>query len=82
MTMALRDPSCCANIIAVDNAPVDAALSGDFPRYVQGMKKVEEAKVSSQKEADQILEPFAKVRYLSPAIILKRDKHGRETSLV
>jgi hypothetical protein len=82
MTMALRDPSCCANIIAVDNAPVDAALSGDFPRYVQGMKKVEEAKVSSQKEADQILEPFAKVCYLSPAIILKRDKHGRETSLV
>lgn len=62
MTMALRDPNCCSNIIAVDNAPVDAALASDFPRYVEGMRKVEEAKVKSQKEADQILEPYAKVR--------------------
>jgi pimeloyl-ACP methyl ester carboxylesterase len=61
MTMALRDPSCCANIIAVDNAPVDAALASDFPRYVEGMRKVEDAKVKSQKEADGILEPYAKV---------------------
>ena len=60
MTMALRDPSCCANIIAVDNAPVDAALTSDFPRYVEGMRKVEERRVNSQKEADQILEPYAK----------------------
>lgn len=60
MTMALRDPNCCDNIIAVDNAPVDAALLSDFPKYVEGMKKVEAAKVRSQKEADKILEPFAK----------------------
>jgi pimeloyl-ACP methyl ester carboxylesterase len=60
MTMALRDPNCCDNIIAVDNAPVDAALLSDFPKYVEGMKKVEAAKVQSQKEADKILEPFAK----------------------
>lgn len=59
MTMALRDPNCCANIIAVDNAPVDAALLSDFPRYVEGMRRVEAKGVQSQKEADQILEPFA-----------------------
>jgi pimeloyl-ACP methyl ester carboxylesterase len=69
MTMALRDPSCCSNIIAVDNAPVDAALTSDFPRYVEGMRKVEEAKVKSQKEADQILEPFAKV-YFSKVLVM------------
>lgn len=63
MTMALRNPDCCADIIAVDNAPVDAALASDFPRYVEGMRKVEEAKVKSQKEADLILEPYAKVRH-------------------
>lgn len=62
MTMALKDPNCCANIIAVDNAPVDAALASDFPRYVEGMRRVEDAKVTSQKEADGILQPFAKVR--------------------
>jgi pimeloyl-ACP methyl ester carboxylesterase len=60
MTMALSDPSCCANIIAVDNAPVDAALASDFPRYVEGMRKTEEGKPMSQKEADAIMEPFAK----------------------
>ncbi|KAF2261034.1 alpha/beta-hydrolase [Lojkania enalia] len=60
MTVALRNPDCCQNIIAVDNAPVDAALSSDFPKYVEGMRKIEEAKVKSQKEADEILQPYAK----------------------
>ncbi|KAF2680142.1 alpha/beta-hydrolase [Lentithecium fluviatile CBS 122367] len=60
MTMALRDPSCCADIIAVDNAPVDAALASDFPRYVEGMRKAEEAMPMSQKDADAIMEPYAK----------------------
>ncbi|KAF2474414.1 alpha/beta-hydrolase [Lindgomyces ingoldianus] len=60
MTMALRDPDCCANIIAVDNAPVDAALTSDFPRYVEGMRRVEEAKLMDLKEADEMLEPYAK----------------------
>ncbi|ORX98182.1 Alpha/Beta hydrolase protein [Clohesyomyces aquaticus] len=59
MTMALRDPSCCASIIAVDNAPVDAALTSDFPRYVEGMKRVEDARVMDNKSADKILEPYA-----------------------
>ncbi|CAA9958031.1 Mitochondrial hydrolase [Pyrenophora teres f. maculata] len=60
MTMALRNPDCCANIIPVDNAPVDAALSSDFPKYAEGMQHVEKAQPKSQKEADQLLEPYAK----------------------
>ncbi|KAF1957285.1 alpha/beta-hydrolase [Byssothecium circinans] len=60
MTMALQDPNCCANIVAVDNAPVDAALASDFPKYVEGMRRVEDAKCMSQKAADEILEPYAK----------------------
>ncbi|PSN59904.1 alpha/beta-hydrolase [Corynespora cassiicola Philippines] len=60
MTMALRDPSCCANIIAVDNAPVDAALASDFPRYVEGMQKIEKARVTSQRQADEILQAYVK----------------------
>jgi pimeloyl-ACP methyl ester carboxylesterase len=66
MTMALRNPDCCANIIAVDNAPVDAVLTSDFPRYVEGMRRVNEARVKTQKEADAIMEPYAKVRASSP----------------
>lgn len=60
MTMALRNPECCSSIIAVDNAPVDAALASDFPKYVEGMRRVEEAKPLSQKQADEILLPYAK----------------------
>jgi pimeloyl-ACP methyl ester carboxylesterase len=60
MTMALRNPDCCANIIPVDNAPVDAALSGDFPKYAEGMLHVEKAQPKSQKEADKLMEPYAK----------------------
>ncbi|KAF1933434.1 mitochondrial hydrolase [Didymella exigua CBS 183.55] len=60
MAMALRDPSCCANIISVDNSPVDAALSSDFPIYAEGMKKVEEVKPTSQKSADEVMQPYAK----------------------
>lgn len=59
MTMALRNPDCCANIIPVDNAPVDAALSSDFPKYAEGMQAVERAQPKSQKEADKILQPYA-----------------------
>jgi hypothetical protein len=62
MTVALREPDSCASIVAVDNAPVDAALTSDFPKFVMGMQKVEEAKVKTSKEADKILEPYAKVR--------------------
>ncbi|PVI02756.1 alpha/beta-hydrolase, partial [Periconia macrospinosa] len=60
MAMALQDPDCCANIVAVDNAPVDAALASDFPKYVEGMRKIESAKCTSQKAADEILTPYAK----------------------
>lgn len=60
MAMALRNPDCCANIIPVDNSPVDAALSSDFPKYAQGMQRVEAAKPVSQREADTLLEPYVK----------------------
>lgn len=60
MAIALRNPDSCANVVAVDNAPVDAALASDFPKYVEGMRKVEAAKPMSQKQADEILLPYAK----------------------
>jgi pimeloyl-ACP methyl ester carboxylesterase len=58
MTLALRSPSLIANIIPVDNAPVDAALKSDFGTYVKGMRKIEEARVTKQSEADDILRPL------------------------
>ena len=66
MALALQEPDLVANIISVDNAPVDARLGTDFARYIQGMKKIDEAGVTRQAEADKILEPYEKVRTYTP----------------
>lgn len=55
MALALRSPHMIKDIVSVDNAPVDAVLSTDFAKYVRAMKKIEDAGVKSQKEADEIL---------------------------
>ncbi len=61
MTLALCEPDLVANLIPVDNAPVDVRLESDFARYIQGMKRIDEAGVKRQAEADKILEPYEKV---------------------
>ncbi|RFU33880.1 hypothetical protein B7463_g2454, partial [Scytalidium lignicola] len=58
MTLALRSPDMVRDIVSVDNAPIDAALLGTFARYIQGMKKVEDAGVTRQGEADKILQDY------------------------
>ncbi|KAL3955224.1 hypothetical protein ACCO45_010787 [Purpureocillium lilacinum] len=58
MTLALRSPDAVANIVAVDNAPVDAALRNDFAHYIRGMEKIQSAGITRQAEADQILQKY------------------------
>ncbi|KAK3903344.1 Alpha/Beta hydrolase protein [Staphylotrichum tortipilum] len=60
MALALHEPDLIANLISVDNAPVDARIDSDFGRYIQGMKKIDEAGITRQAEADKILEPYEK----------------------
>ena len=61
MTLALRSPELVHNLVSVDNAPLDAALLSNFGRYIQGMKKVEDAGVTRQAEADRILQDYEEV---------------------
>ena len=61
MTLALRSPELVHNIVSVDNAPLDAALLSNFGKYIQGMKKVEDARVTRQAEADRILQDYEEV---------------------
>jgi pimeloyl-ACP methyl ester carboxylesterase len=61
LALALKEPELVSNLVAVDNAPVDARLESDFARYIQGMKKIDEAGVTRQAEADKILEGYEKV---------------------
>ncbi|KAJ5705289.1 hypothetical protein N7536_000978 [Penicillium majusculum] len=58
MAVALRAPERVSALIPVDNAPVNAALKSDFPKYVRGMQKIEAAKVSKQSDANKILEDY------------------------
>lgn len=58
MTVALRQRVPIANLISVDNGPVDAALKSDFAKYVKGMRRIEDAQTKKQSEADTILADY------------------------
>lgn len=58
MAVALRHKVEVGALIPVDNAPVDAALKSDFGKYVQGMRKIQDAQVTKQSEADAILSQY------------------------
>lgn len=60
LALALHEPDLVADLVAVDNAPVDVRLGSDFARYIQAMKKIDAADVTRQAEADKILEPYEK----------------------
>lgn len=61
MTVALRSPELVSALIPVDNAPVNAVLKSDFPKYVRGMQEIENAKVTKQSDANKILEAYEEV---------------------
>jgi len=58
MTLALKCPEIIHDIVSVDNAPLDAALLSNFGKYIQGMRKIEEAGVTRQAQADKILKEY------------------------
>ncbi|KAI5209004.1 alpha/beta-hydrolase [Aureobasidium subglaciale] len=58
MAVALRGKAKISSLIPVDNAPVDAALKSDFGKYFQAMRKIEDANIQKQSEADAILAEF------------------------
>ncbi|KAJ5919416.1 Alpha/beta hydrolase fold-1 [Penicillium verhagenii] len=58
MTVALRSPESVSALIPVDNAPLNAALKSDFPKYVRGMQHVEREKLQKQSDANKILEDY------------------------
>ena len=58
MAVALRKKTPISSLISVDNAPVDAALHSAFAKYTQGMKRIEDAQLKKQSEADAILKEY------------------------
>lgn len=66
MVVALQSPELVDNIVSVDNAPVDAAMQSSFGKYIQAMRRIEEAGVTKNSEADKILSEYEEVRCMSP----------------
>lgn len=58
MVLALRNPDATSGLVSVDNSPVDAVLHSTFGKYIQGMRDVEDAKVTKQSDADAILQKY------------------------
>lgn len=58
MALALQYPSLIQDIVSVDNAPANIMFPSDFSRYIEGMQKIEAAKVQKQSEADEILQGY------------------------
>jgi hypothetical protein len=50
------------NLIVADIAPSSATLSTEFQGYVEAMNKIEQSKVNSRREAQDILAPYEPVR--------------------
>lgn len=55
MHLALRAPDLISAIISVDNSPNKTKLSEKFPAYIKYMQEIENAGVTKQSEADEIL---------------------------
>jgi len=53
------------HLIVADIAPSSAALSTEFQGYIEAMHKIEQAKVNSRREAQDILAPYEPVRRLA-----------------
>jgi hypothetical protein len=62
MTLALQSPDLVESLVSVDNAPVDVRVTGNFEKYIRGMRKIESSGVSRQREADEILQDYEQVR--------------------
>ena len=77
MTIALRSAHLLRALIPVDNAPLDASLSSDFPKYIEGLLEVERLQPQKQVDADHILEQYEKVYTIETHHLLQFLPHVR-----
>ena len=64
------------NLIVADIAPSNASqVSPEFQRYIEAMNKIEQSRVSSRREAQDILAPYEPVGSLS-ALRMRVLSHG------
>ncbi|KAK9468440.1 Alpha/Beta hydrolase protein [Lipomyces arxii] len=65
MAISLRRPELVDSMIAVDNAPIDASLGSDIPKYVRALRTIERMSLRNTKDAFEVLgkyEPNPEIR--------------------
>ncbi|EXJ90035.1 hypothetical protein A1O3_03103 [Capronia epimyces CBS 606.96] len=60
LTLALESPELVADVVAIDNAPIRLPLLEDFDRYIEAMRQIERARVTTLTQADEILKEYEK----------------------
>lgn len=71
MVLALRSSNLLKAMVAIDNAPVRAALKNNFSNYIDGMRQVEKARVIKQSEAEEILKTYETVGFCKGPFFLR-----------
>ena len=64
MTLSLKSPALVGPLVAVDNEQRRSILRDDFTKYIRAMRDIDRAQVSTQKEADEILQQYESVLFL------------------
>lgn len=65
LTLALESPHLIKDVVAIDNGPIHLPLKSDFLGYLQGLARLQEERITSHRQADEILAAYEKVNYLS-----------------
>ncbi|GCB17533.1 abhydrolase domain-containing protein C22H12.03 [Aspergillus awamori] len=64
LTLALESPTLIKDVVAIDNCPIRLPLESDFVRYLEGLARLRDERITDHLQADKILTQYEK----SPAI--------------
>ncbi|EHA24050.1 hypothetical protein ASPNIDRAFT_180050, partial [Aspergillus niger ATCC 1015] len=64
LTLALESPTLIKDVVAIDNCPIRLPLESDFVRYLEGLARLRDERITDHLQADKILSQYEK----SPAI--------------
>ncbi|KAI9790368.1 MAG: hypothetical protein M1816_005186 [Peltula sp. TS41687] len=85
MTLCLRSPDTIHSLVSVDNAPIDAALSHSFSRYISGMQALQSSPQNIRKQSDalaflELYEPSLAIRQFLLTNLVRRPSSSSSSS--
>lgn len=58
MNVSLRNPEIPSKLIVIDMAPIKLQLTREYSDHIEAMRDIQSRKLTTQKEADEILQKF------------------------